>query len=274
MAFLNNNVNRPAHHQGASFGHQYPTANACNSGFLQNRPFFTRCHGSRQAPQDGFQHALAILTMPYNTLDRISNEAILETILPRTKKLSVVLRCEGPAPSIASLRRYVGAIYSQLWDCTVLDTQNPNLPDVVVYPANLPNSAPESWITIQKDLDCICSRDEIMGWDSEGAAGEGLAYQTNEGRGGLKAHVTSVNAERKSRGLTPVQAWPVDAKKQISFNDDVVFLEDEDVDIVPVDDDKDDSSMSFFGGSIGTPKLFESVAVGGTFDGLHYGRLM
>ncbi|GKZ00813.1 hypothetical protein MPSEU_001033000 [Mayamaea pseudoterrestris] len=212
--------------------------------------------------------------MPYNTFDRINNEAILETILPRTNKLSVVLRCHGQPPSIASLRRYVGTIYSQLWDCTVLDTQNPDLPKVVVYPAHLPNSAPESWITIQPDLDCIISRNEYLGWNSQAAGGEGLAYQQTEGQGGLEAHVRSVNAERTSRKLKPVQAWPVDAKRVVSNdNEHVIFLEDEDEKVsASSETEKEALSTSFFGGSVGTPKLFESVAVGGTFDGLHYGH--
>jgi phosphopantetheine adenylyltransferase len=242
---------------------------------LLPRSLSTRCH-AEQPPLKQFQHSLAILAMPYNTFDRISNEAILETVLPRTNKLSVVLRCQGQPPSIASLRRYVGTIYSQLWDCTALDTQNPELPNVVVYPSNLPNSAPESWITIQKDLDCICSLNEYLGWNSQAAAGEGLVHQQTEGQGGLEAHVKSVNAERTSRNLKLVQALPVDAKRVVANNEHVIYLEDDDVENVSpsLEFANGDSKIpsTFFGGSVGTPKLFESVAVGGTFDGLHYGH--
>lgn len=242
----------------------------------------TRTDADADRPQ--FQHALAILSMPYNTRDRICNEAILESILPHTSKLSLVLRCShGDAPSIASLRRYVGTIYSQLWDCTVLDTQNPNLPNVVVYPAHLPNSAPESWIHIQQDLDCICSLDEYLGWNSEAAAGEGLLYQNTEGQGGLEAHVQSVNAERTRRNLGLVQAWPVRPPRIVAETDHVVFLEDEEEERqshgvgrgraeAETKDSYGSSSATFLGGSAGTPQLFESVAVGGTFDGLHYGH--
>jgi phosphopantetheine adenylyltransferase len=244
------------------------------SHHYHRRQSSTRQHAAISSQDPSFHHALAILTMTYNTFDRICNEAILETILTRTDKLSIVLRCEGQPPSVASLRRYVGTIYSQLWDCTVLDTQNPNLPKVVVYPAHLPNSAPESWITIQPDLDCICSRDEYLGWKSQAAAGEGLAYQHTDGQGGLQAHVRSVNAERKGRGLKPVQACGVSSKRQVVSNEDVVFLEDEELEKATGNGNKNTAelTMSFFGGSVDTPKLFESVAVGGTFDGMHYGH--
>ena len=38
--------------------------------------------------------------------------------------------------------------------------------DVIVYPQNLPNAAPESWIVLRPDLECICSHDTLTGWSS------------------------------------------------------------------------------------------------------------
>jgi len=237
------------------------------------------------------QHALAVLAMPYTSVDRIANEAILETVLPTTDKLSVVLKCEGSrTPSIASLRRYVGEVYSQLWDCA-MDTQSPDLPDVVVYPAYLPNAAPEGWITIQRDLDCICSHDSFIGWTSEAATGSrGTAYASKEGRGGLDEHVAALNSERKSRNLRPVQAlhverWPA---ALADAGQNVLFLDDDEgeeclIRAVRNDEDEDDDEGEIsastngnllMGGSPTVPakQLFEKVAVGGTFDGMHFGH--
>ena len=38
--------------------------------------------------------------------------------------------------------------------------------NVVIYPQNLPNAAPETWITHRPDLECICSHSSIIGWSS------------------------------------------------------------------------------------------------------------
>jgi phosphopantetheine adenylyltransferase len=232
-----------------------------------------------------YKHVLAILTMPYTSLDRIANEAILERVLPTTNKLSVVLRCEGPAPSLASLRRYVGEIYSQLWDCAI-GQQDPDIPDVVVYPQNLPNAAPESWITIQGDLDAVCSHDSIIGWVSTGATGRGRRFQSaaGQGVGGLDEHVAALNSERAGRKLAPVQAlhvmddsWPVGA----SADDYVVFLDDDAEDTAATagkngkgttDPDEPTNELFLGGARIPPNQIFESVAVGGTFDGLHFGH--
>eukprot|EP00957_Ditylum_brightwellii_P053648 4065060-Ditylum_brightwellii.AAC.1 len=92
------------------------------------------------------------------------------------------------------------------------------LADIVVYPQNLPNAAPESWVSIRPDLDCVCSHDSIIGWVSAGAGGTGVDHKSvsGEGSGGLDSHVKAVNAERKSRGLKEVVAlhvprWPLAA---------------------------------------------------------------
>jgi phosphopantetheine adenylyltransferase len=228
---------------------------------------------------------MAILAMPATSVDRIANSVILETAVPRCGKLSVVLRCEGPkSPSLPQLRAYVGEVYSQLWDC-VASSGGSGLVDVVVYPANLPNAAPESWITIQRDLDCICSHSNYMGWFSTGE-GRGRSYASTDGRGGLDEHVSAVNREREQRRLRPVAALGVDEKHwpmplaaagASSCRDQhVIFLED---DIPPEssvrdgEEDDADSSNAFLGGPRpDDATVFERVAVGGTFDGMHYGH--
>ena len=123
------------------------------------------------------QHVLAILTMPTTSRDRIANEAILEQALQRCSKLSVVLRSADSLDnthSLASLRRYVGEVYSALWDSAM---GSESVKDVIVYPQNLPNAAPEQWIVNRPELDCICSHDSICGWVSSSAGGRGVLFQ-------------------------------------------------------------------------------------------------
>jgi phosphopantetheine adenylyltransferase len=247
-----------------------------------------------------FDHALAILAMPTTSVDRIANAVVLETAVPRCRKLSVVLKCEGrESPSLSQLRAYVGEVYSQLWDCVVnnnddddeskskSDPSHDELVDVVVYPANLPNAAPESWITIQKDLDCICSHSNFMGWFSTGS-GRGQSYAMTDGWGGLEEHVAAVNRERRERQLRPVAAlgvdekhWPMPASAAAYLRDQhVIFLEDD----IPaqgsmelaeaVNGDEVETELNVFlgGAKPDNATLFENVAVGGTFDGMHYGH--
>jgi cytidyltransferase-like protein len=246
------------------------------------RPYARQCsHVVYSAPAaEQFRHALAILTMPHNSVDRIANEAILQTALPVSPKLSVVLRCQGgPAPSLAMLRRYVGEVYSQLWDLS-MDQPNPELPDVVVYPQNLPNTAPESWIHIVPDLDVVISHEDVSGWISTQAKGRGQRFQAfhGDGLGGLQEHVEAMNLERASRKLAPVKAlhvhnaqWPQIASAV--NNPNVIFMDDEPVDeCVPSGDDDDCSDLFLCGARIPEGQLFDSVAVGGTFDGLHFGH--
>ena len=237
-----------------------------------------------------YKHIMAILSVPYTSIDRIANEAILETAITKTDKLSIVLRCEGASPpSLVALRQYVGEIYSQLWDLVLDEFPERGVPDVVVYPQNLPNTAPESWVDIQKDLDCVCTHDSLCGWVSEEATGRGLKYQNFGGRGGLKEHVAALNAERTRRKLEPVVAlppdhWPLGAKVEVARDDSVVFLDDEPDAVSAIQqaldsecdfDDKSEDciSNSFLSGApISSKVLFDSVAVGGTFDGLHFGH--
>lgn len=288
-----------------------------------------------------FRHTMAILAMPGSIMDRILNEAVLETVLPQTNKLSVVLRCcDGEAPSIASLRRYVGEIYSQLWDCSIGEGGNEDeeagsvsntvdFRDVVVYPQNLPNAAPEAWLDIQKDLDCVCSHDGIVGWTSElcditGSGADGTGHSASrgqrylsvagEGMGGLREHCQAMNMERKQRGLKPVRALIVNAFPNtaggLAFasssndnNNHLIFLDDEEDDdrqselnlvrdlsvnknnyysssmqqrINDNNEEDENEDLSFLSGArISSQKsqhLYDSVAVGGTFDGMHFGH--
>jgi phosphopantetheine adenylyltransferase len=283
-------------------------------GFLITTPTVSSCNVARQillhglygcsatssrifSQKDDFRHTLAILSMPSTSTDKIANEAILDKAVQHTSKLSVVLRCQGDkSPSLARLRRYVGEVYSTLWD-VAMATGDPDFCDVVVYPQNLPNAAPESWIHCSPDLDSVCSHDSICGWVSESAMGRGLQFQTREGDGigGLDNHVSAVNAEREYRDLPPVVAihvdpWPKGASATWQAQHQVVWLDDEEEEEGnqrptmtcnqrngttngenEIGDNKD--LYALIGGArIPTESLFEKVAVGGTFDGMHYGH--
>lgn len=243
--------------------------------------------------------------MPYTSTDKIANEAILDRAIQHTRKLSVVLRCQNAddhnAPSLARLRRYAGEVYSTLWDAVALtDNQDDgsfhdddgDFCDVVVYPQNLPNAAPESWIhDFAEDLDSVISHDSICGWVSSSAMGRGKQFQFSEGMGagGLDAHVKAINADREYRNLPPVVAihvdpWPKGASNEWQSRNNVVFLDDDSSD--DEDDkennlsasdingsDNDDSLGGMIGGArIPSGCLFQKVAVAGTFDGMHYGH--
>lgn len=267
----------------------------------------TACHlsinGNSQQPQK-HHHTLAILAMPFTSVDRIANEAILATSLSHCcssgDKLSVVLRCEGgTSPSLSSLRRYVGEIYSALWDCCY--GSNDILLDVVVYPQNLPNAAPEQWIHRLEDLDTVCSHDSICGWISSAAQGRGSRYQEKDGdgRGGLESEVAAINAGRRQRNLPPVEAlpvdpWPLGASIEFQRNNHVMFMDDDALDGLSADqvtsDDKkksqtqllevtdnadgddDGEDVILAGPRLNSKSLFQNVAVGGTFDGMHFGH--
>ena len=227
--------------------------------------------------------------MPSTSTDKIANEAILNQAVHNTRKLSVVLRADGKSPSLARLRQYVGEVYSTLWDVAMSmdeEYEEDGFCDVVVYPQNLPNAAPEQWIHHSPDLDSVCSHDSICGWVSESALGRGLEYQSIQGQGvgGLDAHVMALNADRAERNLKPVQAihvhpWPMGASAALQEANHVAFLDDE----VPVENveerdqvngsgELDDSCELIGGVRVPSGCLFEQVAVGGTFDGMHYGH--
>jgi cytidyltransferase-like protein len=110
-----------------------------------------------------------------------------------------------------------------------------------------------------------------------------LEYQSIQGQGvgGLDAHVRALNADRDQRGLSPVRAihvtpWPMGASAVEQQENHVLFLDDE----VPTDttangdDGVDDVDNDQLIGGVKVPSeyLFDHVAVGGTFDGMHYGH--
>jgi cytidyltransferase-like protein len=215
--------------------------------------------------------------MPHTSVDRIANEAILETALRRATKLSVVLRSSNDQHSLAALRRYAGEVYSTLWDCV----NDADVADVVVYPQNLPNAAPEQWIHHREDLDMVCSHDSICGWFSESASGRGTQFWSNRGQGGLNEHVEALNLDRQGRGLGLVDAlhvepWPLGANLQFQQDNHVVFLDDPalmDHTTVAANGDSQEGDDLFLGGArIDSQSLYNSVCVGGTFDGMHYGH--
>ena len=248
-------------------------------------------------------HTLAIMTVPRSASARIANEAILETAMSvTTEKLSVILRVDAAVEgksrvSLTQLRRYAGEIYSMAWDAALglegrsgTVASGGNLLDLIVYPQNMPNTPPEGWIDLRPDLSCICSHDSITGWissDAAGGSGAKFASQEGKGFGGLKEHVGAVNAERKLKGLQPLEPlhvdnWPDGA--EVKGDSNIVFLEDEDA----IDrqireegearvkiDNEDPNTLGLIGpGGLPIPpsSLYQSVCVGGTFDGMHYGH--
>jgi cytidyltransferase-like protein len=109
--------------------------------------------------------------------------------------------------------------------------------------------------------------------------GSGTVFDNIKGSGvgGLEQFVEAVNGDRKIRGLGDVVSLDVDNwPKAIWTDENVVFLEDG-------GEESDMSSLSKVetasenGGLIGgyripSSSMYDSVAVGGTFDGMHYGH--
>lgn len=229
------------------------------------------------ADVNNYKHGVAILTMPATSADRIANEAILTTAIQKTSKLSVVLRSadENDSHSLAALRRYVGEVYSMLWDCAMGFGE---IMDVVVYPQNLPNAAPEQWLYLQQDLDFVCSHDSICGWTSS-ASGRGTLFLELEGGGvgGLDSHVAALNADRLDRDLPEVASvhadpWPRGACVDFQEENHVLFIDDDSQESNTIDEEPTGISTLLGGARIPAKSLFKHVAVGGTFDGMHYGH--
>jgi cytidyltransferase-like protein len=237
--------------------------------------------------------------MPRSASSRIANEAILAKAMQITsRKLSVILRTNTDTDdtthvSLTKLRRYAGEVYSMAWDAALgLDrpediaaeeeegTPKGELLDLIIYPQNMPNTPPEGWISNRPDLSCVISHDSITGWvtSAEFAGGNGRLYADEKGRGvgGLASHVEAMNAERVQRGLRPVMAvhvddWPDGA--DITEDSNIVFLEDDDAMDSSMFNPEEVGENNFMGGSSVSPSsLYSSVAVGGTFDGIHYGH--
>lgn len=231
---------------------------------------------------DAYRHTLAVLTLPTTSIQRISNESILSTCMRQTtSKLSIILRCQdGIRPQLSDLRSYVGEIYSLAWDVVLNlneQVQSSDLLNVLIYPQNLPNTASEGWILNRDDLECICSHDSFIGWVSTESMGHGRAFDTIEGSGmgGLDQFVEAVNDDRVSRGLKKVVAlqaenWP-DA---ILTDENVTFMDDGVICRVQSDQANDVGINNGLTGRYRIPSssLYNSVAVGGTFDGMHYGH--
>jgi len=245
-----------------------------------------------------FGHTLAILTFPRTAIDRITNELILEEAMSHTSNtLSVVLRCRDNLPHrtpLSDLCSFVGEVYSVAWDaaCEKASTTTTNddstkeeeeeldILNVVVYPQSLPNAAPEQWLYQRKDLECVCGVDDLLGWHSTGSGEDAANFLTSDGdgMGGLSSHVDAINADRMERGLEKVEAMKVEIPEWLNPHEDVLYLEDDHgMGSHPLQDGQDlleeDSSLGILGGArLDDKSLFSNVAVGGTFDGLHYGH--
>jgi len=261
----------------------YNIMNSQHCSSIENNKIF----GTNNDNDKEYSHGLAILRMPSTSIDRIANEAILETAVLKTDKLSVILRSSDSVNSLALLRKYAGEVYSTLWDCAFSNKASDFL-NVVVYPQNLPNTAPEQWIHHREDLDMVCSHDSICGWFSDSASGRGTMFSATEGSGGLKDHVAALNADRQDRGLSPVEAlqvdsWPEGSDIEFLQENNVMFMDDEKLEAWPMTakntdsklstiEDEDESSPFLGGARIESKSLFNNVCVGGTFDGMHYGH--
>jgi phosphopantetheine adenylyltransferase len=85
-----------------------------------------------------------------------------------------------------------------------------------------------------------------------------------------------VNSDREVRGLKKITAiQPNDWPGEIWTDDSIVFLEDYDGDInIENDSNKGENDEGFLTGGYHVPSssLYNHVAVGGTFDGMHYGH--
>lgn len=110
--------------------------------------------------------------------------------------------------------------------------------------------------------------------------------------GGLESHVQAVNEDRRVRGLEEVKVLEVEDWPEVcrgnngGKSDNVVFLEDgEDHDHQEEDDDntihekeeEDNHTLNSSETAVGhyripSSSLYNSVAVGGTWDGVHYGH--
>lgn len=263
--------------------------------FLPN-PVILTSTGRRKLPMhiapfsssslSAYRHTLAILTLPKTSTDKIANESILTTSMSKTANtgtVSIVLRCpDGYSPPISDLRGYVGEIYSLAWDIVLnlKKMDNGELLNVIVYPHNLPNTAPEAWITHRETLECICSHDSVIGWASSGM-GNGHKFDSIEGSGvgGLKEYVEAVNGDRNMRGLANlVGIQPVDWPGEIWTDDSIVFLEDYDdenkikLKTTSLSTLNEDEGFLTGGYHVPSSSLYNHVAVGGTFDGMHYGH--
>jgi hypothetical protein len=194
--------------------------------------------------------------------------------LPTTNKLSVASR-EGPAPSLASLRRYVEK-------STVvglrLDSKIPIFPTLSLSPKFTQRGS--GIVDYHSgDLDAVCSHDGIIGWVSKGATGRGGFNRGRSGCGRIDEHGSVEFGTRAGKVLAPVQAlhvmddsWPVGA----SADDNVVFLDDDAgrycccYRTAMVPPNRTNPPMnSFWAVPVFLPIKFLNLRCG-TFDGLHF----
>mmetsp|Transcript_55569 Transcript_55569/g.67017 ORF Transcript_55569/g.67017 Transcript_55569/m.67017 type:complete len:509 (+) Transcript_55569:71-1597(+) len=286
------------------FSAAYETTNSKSSKSFKSS---TVIPSSPKNENKTYGHILVIMTFPRSSPDRIDNEAILQKAMSHARNdatLSIVLRCGDNLPHrtpLSSLRRYLGEVYSIAWDaaCEKAVSEEGNsqysangsgLLDVIIYPQSLPNAAPEKWLILRPNLECICGTDFMMGWHSIAPSSNKYLNKSGGGWGGLSAHCDAVNADRSGHGLEPIEALLVNAPTSSAPSTDVIFLEDEtDLESKASAHDElgeseagntntdelleNDNSLGILGGvRMEDSSLFEAVAVGGTFDGLHFGH--
>jgi len=160
-------------------------------------------------------------------------------------------------------------VYSTLWDiaCDNLLKGIEDDLDVIVYPP-LPNMASSALVERRPELECLIGSDSSSDNSSVGWASSGTTkskYIHGQGIGGLEEHCLAINESRSNKNLKPLVPVSIADNSGITTEvaSDVFFFEDaQSVNKLRVD----------IGKSTAQTQTYSKVAVGGTFDHLHYGH--
>ncbi len=191
---------------------------------------------------------LAQLPLPSTPLDHITNTFVLSRAVPlalsRNSSLAIMLRPQSadPRPGLGLTYTYTSTLYRYVWDR--LDHRS--FLDCTVYPP-LPNIAGAPLVELTRDLTTIIGTERAMGWFSD----------TENGT--LEDHAEALSNIRASKSLPPISAitLPVPPEVEIlsGYPDDVAWFDT----TARIDPEH-------------TLDGYTHVAVGGTFDRLHYGH--
>ena len=228
---------------------------------------------------------LTHLRMPSSPLDHITNTYVLRSAIKEATatgtSLHVILRptSSNPTPTRGQVFDYLQECYRYIWDAistaptpttptTPTTTTTPPTPassqllDVLLYPP-LPNVASPTQVTQDPAITTIVGTAEARGWF------EGTSCVANESTGAntgtLSDHTAAVSAARLAHNLPPIiktiELSPPPEITCLAASTDVIFYELAGYNVAPPAHSLADPT----GG-------FEHVAVGGTFDRLHYGH--
>jgi cytidyltransferase-like protein len=212
--------------------------------------------------------------MPSSPLDHITNTYVLRSAISTAvatsppSSLHVLLRATSvnPTPNRAQVFDYLQEMYRYIWDAIstspASSTPAPLL-DVLLYPP-LPNVAAASLVELDPTITTIVGTVSSRGWFTKGSISEASGPD-----GTLLDHANAVSAARVARNLSPIaNVVQLDAPPEVRCltsddnKDDVVFYE-----LAGY------SSPDMPPGNSSDPTCnYAHVAVGGTFDRLHYGH--